>query len=232
MSSYVLEVEPSPLISELAQDSLYRLLPPSVRSCVRAFGILRKWLVSKLVAQNIGIWARQQRMELMLQAIEVARLRNSDSDGTDVPLPDRLCVRSFVESIITSAVLSVESRTYQRAWLGVAIARGTGCDTLAAYFARPTITSISTRGTLTADIGWLMERVLEIISLPDVLESSPSEKTVLVNFEKRRWVSSVKSPVEHNLTTSLQIAAVTHGKRFRYCFCPETAPPRGRSSGV
>ncbi|KAI1790396.1 hypothetical protein LXA43DRAFT_891223 [Ganoderma leucocontextum] len=191
MSSYVLEVEPSPLISELAQDSLYRLLPPSVRSCIRAFGILRKWLISKLVAQNLGVWARQQRMELMLRAIEVARLRNSDGEGTEVPLPERPCVRSFAEAIITSVVLSVESRTYQRAWLGVAIARGTGCDTLAAYFARPTITSMSTRGTLTADIGWLMERVLEIISLPDVLESSPAEKTVLVNFEKRRSLQSL-----------------------------------------
>ena len=220
MSSYVLEVEPSPLISELAQDSLYRLLPPSVRSCIRAFGILRKWLISKIVASNLGIWARQQRMELMLRAIEVARLRNADNEGTEVPLPERPCVRSFVEAIITSVVLSVESRTYQRAWLGVAIARGTGCDTLAAYFARPTITSMSTRGTLTADIGWLMERVLEIISLPDVLESSPAEKTVLVNFEKRRWVCSVKSPVEHNLTTSLQVTAVTLGKRFRHSFCP------------
>ena len=29
MSSYILEVEPSPLISELTQDSLYRLLPPA-----------------------------------------------------------------------------------------------------------------------------------------------------------------------------------------------------------
>ncbi|PIL33764.1 transporter [Ganoderma sinense ZZ0214-1] len=191
MSSYVLEVEPSPLISELAQDNLYRLLPLSVRSCIRAFGILRKWLMSRIVASNLGIWARQQRMELMLRAIEVARLRNADSESTQVPLSERPCVRSFVEAIITSVVLSVESRTYQRAWLGVAIARGTGCDTLAAYFARPTVTSMSTRGTLTADMGWLMERVLEIISLPDVLESSPAEKTVLVNFEKRRSLQSL-----------------------------------------
>ncbi|KAM5530203.1 hypothetical protein V8D89_016139 [Ganoderma adspersum] len=204
MSSYVLEVEPSPLISELAQDSLYRLLPPSVRSCIRAFGILRKWLISKIVASNLGIWARQQRMELMLRAIEVARLRNSDSEGTEVPLPERPCVRSFVEAIITSVVLSVESRTYQRAWLGVAIARGTGCDTLAAYFARPTITSMSTRGTLTADIGWVMERVLEIISLPDVLESSPAEKTVLVNFEKRRSLQSLLANASGTVSTRKQ----------------------------
>ncbi|TBU46639.1 hypothetical protein BD309DRAFT_888031 [Dichomitus squalens] len=190
MNSYVLEVEPSPLISELTQDNLYRLLPPAVRSCIRAFGILRKWLISKLVDLGLGIRTRQQRMELMLRAIEVARLRNSDSEITDVPLSERPCIRSFVEAIITSAVLSVESRTYQRAWFGVAVTRGTGCDTLAAYLARPVVKSLS-RGTLTVDIGWLMEKILEIISLPDVLEPPSAEKVVLVNFEKRRSLQTL-----------------------------------------
>ncbi|TFK85784.1 hypothetical protein K466DRAFT_664258 [Polyporus arcularius HHB13444] len=186
MSSYVLEVEPSTLISELTQDTLYRLLPPAVRSCIRAFGILRKWLIAKLVALRIGIQARQHRMDLMLRAIEVARLRSIDGDNADVSPSERPCVRSFVEAILTSAVLSVESRTFQRAWLGVAMARGTGCDTLAAYLSRPVVKNVTTRGTLTADIGWLMEKILEIISLPDVLESPSEEKFVVVNFEKRR----------------------------------------------
>ncbi len=196
MSSYVLEVEPSTLISELTQDTLYRLLPPAVRSCIRAFGILRKWLIAKLVALRIGIQARQHRMDLMLRAIEVARLRSIDGDNADVSLAERPCVRSFVEAILTSAVLSVESRTFQRAWLGVAMARGTGCDTLAAYLSRPVVKNLTTRGTLTADIGWLMEKILEIISLPDVLESPSEEKFVVVNFEKRRYVCNLLSAPE------------------------------------
>lgn len=190
MNSYILEIEPSSLISELTQDSLYRLLPPTVRSCIRAFGILRKWLIWQIVALRIGIQARQQRMELLLRAIEVARRRSSDSENTELPVPELPCVRSFAEAILTSAVLSVESRTYQRAWLGVAMTRGTGCDSLAAYLSRPVLQSVTSRGTLTADIGWLMEKVLEIISLPDVLESPSGEKPILVNFEKRRYVRS------------------------------------------
>ena len=191
MSSYMLEVDPSPLISELAQDNLYRLLPPAVRSCIRAFGILRKWLISKLVVPRIGVQARQQRMDLVLRAIEVARRRNWDGENAaDVPVHERACVRSFVEAILTSAALSVESRTYQRAWLTVAMARGTGCDTLAAYLARPVVTRLSSRGTLTADIGWLMEKILEIISMPDVLESPSEERIILINFEKRRYAPS------------------------------------------
>ena len=231
MNSYVLEVEPSPLISELTQDNLYRLLPPAVRSCIRAFGILRKWLISKLVGLGLGIRARQQRMELMLRAIEVARRRNSDSENAEVPLPERPCVRSFVEAIVTSAVLSVESRTYQRAWIGVAVARGTGCDSLAAYLARPAVKSLSARGTLTVDIGWLMEKVLEIISLPDVLEPPSGEKLVLVNFEKRRWVNSATCPgVVRSLTSSLQVPPNAAGKCFWSRFHPETATSRNGSS--
>jgi hypothetical protein len=49
MYSYLQEIEPSPLISE-NHDSLYRLLLPSVRSCIRAYAILRKWTISQLVA--------------------------------------------------------------------------------------------------------------------------------------------------------------------------------------
>ena len=59
--------------------------------------------------------ARQQRIELMLRAMEVARRRNSDSENTEVPLPECPCVRSFVEgleAIVTSTIPSVESRTY------------------------------------------------------------------------------------------------------------------------
>ncbi|EIW54075.1 uncharacterized protein TRAVEDRAFT_132023 [Trametes versicolor FP-101664 SS1] len=195
MSSYILEVEPSALISELAQDNLYRLLPPAVRSCIRAFGILRKWLVSKLVALRIGIQARQQRMELMLRAIEVCRRRNADIENADVLSTELPCVRSFVESMLTSAVLSIESRSYQRAWLGVAVNRGSGCDTLAAYLARPVLQSLSSRGTLAPDIGWLMEKVLEIISLPDVLEAPAVEPVTLVNFEKRRTLQTLLTSV-------------------------------------
>ncbi|KAH9935113.1 uncharacterized protein BXZ73DRAFT_89498 [Epithele typhae] len=187
MNSYILEIEPSPLISELAQENLYRLLPPTVRSCIRAFGIIRKWLISKIAASRLGFQGRAQRMERVLRAIE------------------RPCVRSFVESALTSAVLSVESRTYQRAWLGVAVGRGTGCDSLASYLARPVVTHLSSRGTLTVDIGWLMEKVLEIISLPDVLESPSEERAVLVNFEKRRSLQTLLA----------NASGVTSSKRHR-----------------
>ena len=183
--SHIQEIEPSSLISELTQDALYRLLPPGVRSCIRAYGIIRKWLISKLVAPRIGLRARQARMELLLQAIEVSRLRNTETPAT-AQLMDQPCVRSFVEAVTTSALLSIESRLHFRAWQGVAVSRGSSCDSLASLLLRPFVQSTSSPDCLTVDMGWLLERMLEIIATPDVVEASSQEGQNLINFDKRR----------------------------------------------
>jgi len=169
----------------MSPESLYRVLPPGVRSCLRAHMILRKWLISKLVAPRIGLRARQNRMEYLLQAIEVSRLRS-----TEAPSPNELaskpCVRSFVEAVITTAILSTESRLYQRAWQNVAMIRGCQCDSLAAYLARPKMKSVASQEPLTIDLGWLIERLLDVISMPDMVEPTVQEGQNLVNFDKRR----------------------------------------------
>ena len=181
-----MEVPQSPLISELSQEQLYRLFPPSLRSCLRAHHVLRKWLVSKIVTPRIGAQARQARMELMLWAVEVCRSR-SDFGQSQSPSVERRCIRSFAEFIITSAILSPESRTYSRAWNNVANARRTGLDSLVAMLVRPSHRYSSDSPGLITDMGWTLERMLEIFSLPDVL-TSPTDGSGLVNFHKRRWV--------------------------------------------
>ena len=183
--SHIQEIEPSSLISELTQDALYRLLPPGVRSCIRAYSIIRKWLISKLVAPRIGLRSRQARMELLIQAIEVCRLRNTETPSTS-QLIDQPCVRSFVEAVTTSALLSVESRLHHRAWQGVAFGRGSTCDSLSSLLLRPYVQSTSSGDSLTVDMGWLLERMLELIATPDVIEASAEEGQNLVNFDKRR----------------------------------------------
>ncbi|TFK68485.1 hypothetical protein BDN72DRAFT_679331 [Pluteus cervinus] len=197
--SHLQEVEPSTMISELAQDAVYRLLPPSIRSCVRAYGILRKWLIASLVAPRLGLRTRQQRMELLLQAIEITRLRNAEcstgpaSSGVP-PLPTKVaeapCVKSFVEAVITSAVVSIESRVHHRAWQNVALGRGVQCDTLSSLLSKPTIRQTASRSPLTVDMGWLIERMLEIVATPDVVDSIAFEGQNLVNFDKRRPILS------------------------------------------
>ncbi|KAG6807525.1 hypothetical protein H0H93_001520, partial [Arthromyces matolae] len=76
--THIQDVDHSPLISEMAQDSLYRMLPPGIRSCIRAYAIIRKWIVSKIVTPRLGLRTRQARMELLLKVIEIARWRNSN----------------------------------------------------------------------------------------------------------------------------------------------------------
>ncbi|KAF8951373.1 hypothetical protein BDZ97DRAFT_1932432 [Flammula alnicola] len=171
--SHIQEIEPSSLISELTQDALYRLLPPVGRPSNRPS-------------------ARQARMELLIQAIEVSRLRNTETPSTP-QLIDQPCVRSFVEAVVTSALLSVESRMHHRAWQGVALSRGSPCDSLSSLLLRPYVQSTSSVDSLTVDMGWLLERMLEIIATPDIIEASSQEGQNLVNFDKRRHLCNLIS---------------------------------------
>ncbi|KAF8058629.1 rho GTPase activating protein 22 [Lyophyllum atratum] len=200
------EVDHSSMISELSQDSLYRMLPPGIRSCVRAYGIIRKWIISKIVAPRLGLRARQARMELLLRAIEVARLRNTNSSSTSARLADQPCVRSFVEAVTTSAILSVESRMHTRAWQNVAVSRGVQCDSLVALLSRPGTKSVSCQEPLSPDMGWVIERMLEVIATPDTVESAAQETHNLVNFDKRRHLCNLidKAPALPALRRRLQ----------------------------
>lgn len=186
MYSHMMDVEPSPLITELGQDTIARLLPPGIRSCIRAYAILRKWLISKLVVFKLGLRTRQARMDLFLRAIEVARLRNAEKGTSSHRLVNKPCIRSFVEAVLTSAVISVESRMHHRAWQNVAISRGTQCDSLSSLLSRPSKQSLTSKEPLMVDVGWLIERMLEILTAPDVVEPSSPEGQNLVNFDKRR----------------------------------------------
>ncbi|KAJ7259136.1 hypothetical protein B0H12DRAFT_1014571 [Mycena haematopus] len=199
MYSYLQEIEPSPLVSELGQDSLYRLLPPSIRSCIRAYVILRKWAISQLVAPRLGLQARQSRMELILRAIEVTRLRtvpNRTSLPGSLAVVDLPCPRSFVEAVLTSAVLSVESRLHSRPWLNIAMSRGVQCDCIASLLSQPVTQTLSSTRELTLDIGYFLERMLEIIAAPDVVESLvQQEGHSLINFDKRRLLCNLNVSV-------------------------------------
>ncbi|KDQ56347.1 hypothetical protein JAAARDRAFT_36524 [Jaapia argillacea MUCL 33604] len=205
--SHILNCEPSDMISELTHDAFYRLLPPSIRSCVRAFTILHKWLVAKLVAPKLGLRARQARMELYLRAIEMARFQSADMCAPPVPLAERPCVRSFVEAALTSAVLSVESRLHVAAWQGVAVNRGVTCESLPLMLNTPALKTQNCKDSLTVDLGWLIERMVEVISVPDILNAS-NEGQTLVNFEKRRFLCGI-------ITNTTSKATPRHCRRRR-----------------
>ena len=183
--SLVCEVASSSLIPGSTQDSLYSLFPASVRSCIKAFAILRKWLISKIAFPKLGVRPRQSRLERLLQALEISRIRNSDSTSS-TPISEKPCVRSFVEAVLTSALLSPESRMYSRAWQNVANSRRTTADSFSALLDSSNVQT-STGDSLLVDVGWLFERMLEVIVMPNVITQPVEEGQGLVNFEKRRY---------------------------------------------
>ncbi|KAG6382111.1 hypothetical protein JVT61DRAFT_754 [Boletus reticuloceps] len=175
MYSHLIEVEPSSMISD-SQDSVYRLLPPSVRSCIRAYNILRKWVISKLVAPKLGIRTRQARMDLCLRAIEIARMRSLEEILTwPRPMSDPF----------------PESRMHQRPWQNVANIRGVQCDSLSGLLSRPTVPKKSYGDPLIVDISWVLERILEIISIPNSVAISPEDPQSIINLDKRRHLCDV-----------------------------------------
>ncbi|KAF8959099.1 hypothetical protein BDZ97DRAFT_1793880 [Flammula alnicola] len=133
----------------------------------------------------MSLRARQAHMELLIQGIEVSRLQNTETPSTP-QLIDQPCVRSFVEAVVTSALLSVESLMHHRAWQGVALSRGSSCDYLSSLLLQPYVQSTSSVDSLTVDMGWLLERMLEIIATPDIIEASSQEGQNLMNFDKRK----------------------------------------------
>ncbi|KAH8112731.1 hypothetical protein DFH11DRAFT_473608 [Phellopilus nigrolimitatus] len=191
--SYITEVEPTSLAGEFSGDSLYRLLPPGVRSLIRAYGIIRKWVICNLVMPQIGCMARQARMEVFLQAVEVCRLRSADAQAVPsvASVVERPCVRSFVEAALTSALVSPESRLFVRAWQGVASARGAQTESLLSLLSMRTVEACESRDRLTVDPAWLLERMVEIISLTDILDSPMETPLSLVNFDKRRQLCNI-----------------------------------------
>ncbi|KAG0703340.1 hypothetical protein DFH29DRAFT_1079014 [Suillus ampliporus] len=191
MYSHLMDVQSSSLISELSQDTIYRLLPPSIRSCIRAFNILRKWTISKLVAPKLGIRVRQARMDLFLRAIEIARLRSMNASSASLGCGDRPCVRSFVEAVLSSAVISSESRMHHRPWQNIANIRGVQCDSLVGLLARPAVPRKSYGDPLALDISWILERILELVSIPNVVTTSGENGQCIINLDKRRHLCNL-----------------------------------------
>jgi hypothetical protein len=169
----VQQIQPCSLLPNVQHETFYKALPPSIRSFIRSHAVISKWATAKIAEAGIG-GRREARMNLFLSALEVCR-----------PRPDAThpCVRSFVEAALTAAILSPESRAFHRAWYNVARTRSCSLDSLASFLSvQTTKQQVS---DLRPDVGWILERMLEVISLPDTIESNQGGLS-LVNFSKRR----------------------------------------------
>jgi hypothetical protein len=175
--SYLLKggLEPASSISELGQDQFYRLLPTSLRTCVRGHEMVRKWIVLKLSERRLALSVRQSRMEKVLQATELAMAGSASQ-----PSP-----RSHAESVLTSAITSAESRAHYRAWQEIAAIRNQSLESVSSMLVHDAQGELRPSHPLVVDLGWLLERILEATSLPNAIEENGKP---MVNLDKRRSV--------------------------------------------
>jgi len=180
-------VEPSSLLSDLLpSDRLICLAQPSIRTMLYCFDEARVWATAILAQPGISMEARARRMDIFLQALELCRIVSAKTDGVTA---GSSVVRSFVEAVLSTAILSPESRMFQRAWYHTAIQRRlSSMDTLESFLrlSRTDPLPFSPGFKLAVDFGWMIERLLELISMPDTLINTGDALGTVVNFEKRR----------------------------------------------
>jgi hypothetical protein len=184
---HLTQVEPSSLLSDFPPaERLIGLAQPSIRTMLYCFDEARAWATAVLAQPGISAEARARRIDIFLQALELCRILSSKTDGAAAGSP---MIRSFVEAVLSTAILSPESRMFQRAWHHAAIQRRVGvADTLESFLrlSRTEPLPFSPGFKLAVDFGWMIERLLELISMPDALVNTGDALGTVVNFEKRR----------------------------------------------
>lgn len=188
MYSLIQHVQPSSLSAGLtSQDTLLKAFPPSIRMVLRCHAVIRKWLTSKLMETGISPSVREERMQTVLRAVEYCRLcvkRTEDGCDDLDSFTHMTQQRKFVESALCAAILSPESRLFGRAWQNAASARGRNLDSLHLLLSQGFMSAQGHLRRLTLDIGWILERLVELGSLPDIMTGEHT----LINFDKRRSV--------------------------------------------
>ncbi len=182
-------IEPSPFVSQTQHDQLVRILSPSIRNVVRTHNAIRDWLIFKITEPNITPGVRLTRLELLVNALDACRSNTYDGDplagDADIRKP---VVRSFVEAALVSAIVSPESRIFARSWNDISHSRGQPLDTLLTLIGDVRPRMLPSK-PLTVDLSWVMERLLEIITLPDLHDSDDGQ--TLINIDKRRFINNV-----------------------------------------
>jgi hypothetical protein len=185
-------VEPTPLLSDFPPTQrLANLAQPSIRAMLYCFYEATKWATAVLAQPGITIESRHRRIELFLQALDMCRLLSSKTDGVT---PGSPVIRSFVETVLSTAILSPESRMFQRVWNKIALQRRlNNVDTLESFLRFPKDGELPFPSgfKLAVDFGWMIERLLEMISMPDALVNTADTLGAVINFEKRRSVITV-----------------------------------------
>ncbi|KAK9367480.1 hypothetical protein V1509DRAFT_626777 [Lipomyces kononenkoae] len=170
------------------------------------------WVAIHIADPFLRKSTRVKRMVAMIHAIAICRKRMSvvefgpqmKTDGEERMEDDiEMKIPSLIESAIASAIVRPESRQYAAAW--VEAARAVGKDVQHVNFLEEIIPKFvaddniadhnETGEPLTICMGWIFERILEIVCyVPNMAVSNPS----MINFDKQRYIYNFLSNVLDN----------------------------------
>lgn len=168
--------------------SILETLPKSLRELCALRSEIINWILLFIVDIRLTLERRAQRIAVLLKCLAISRKRMSGMDlYEDAKNRTRQQIPSLVASAIAAALVRPESRAFCHAWL-MAVKINTGpttqIDTLEQVIPQD-IEGISPTRPLTPCVGWIMERLLEIVChVPNMVV----ENNRLINFDKRRYV--------------------------------------------
>lgn len=181
-----------------SNDAVFDTLPTPLQELCILHRRIGDWILTQITESGIKVDARGKRISALLRCLTICRSRMSGMDLYESSnLGPRQHIPSFVESAIAAALVRPESRIFAAAW-GFAIedggAPGALMETLEQVIPK-TVGLLSNNSPMTPCVGWLIERMLEIVCyVPNMLV----ENNRLINFDKRRYVYNLINNFTHS----------------------------------
>jgi hypothetical protein len=174
------------LYGENMDDSILKKFPPPLQTLFEVHDNLEKYIKLQITDLQITRKDRNARMAAILQMLTITKLRmnsvklfnGGSSNGSQSPV-----IPSFIETAITQAIVSPESRSFDASW--VLFAGNGSCDNISDLLLDVDVEDLAEeyRGSLTPCPGWFIGRLMEILNLVPSLSSDNK----LINFDKRRF---------------------------------------------
>lgn len=187
------------LYGDNLDDMILNKFPPPVKLLFEVHENLEKFFKMQIADPEISRDIRTSRMISILQILSISRLRMGSVDlfNSNEKLEENDIgkisphVPSFIETAITQAIVSPESRLFANSWIySISTFNSTAnldswddLQQILPKFEAEDLNS-SLRGGLTPCVGWFVERLLEISCF---VPNMSIENSKLINFDKRRF---------------------------------------------
>lgn len=230
---------------EKSDTHFLKKLPESVQLLVRLHSSLTTFFTVEISDTAKNPDRRLQTCSVILQVLNYVRWKNSSLDlfeeeGDSTPKSMSPHIPSFIETAISNAIISPESRYYEHTWRATHSLLSCKDDDYLPSICRllDNIDDKHLRGFVENDsifmtkpknlcpcTGWLILRLIEIAQFVPNMSTMNSK---LVNFDKRRFVSNIISNIVDLIPESEDYTAGSKGhggREFGSCLALEVGDP-------